>query len=478
MRLRLLPLLVLSSICAAAPAWGQHTTASFTQTVNQRGTILQLSVNPASSVDVGTNVTFTGLLSTAGAPVVTSENVTFSDGTTTLGSAPLTVVTTTNLLPFSKDLTQWTPVALGGAAAPTVTKTGTGPDGQNTAMVLAFPSTASGSTSGISYAVPGTPYAGLPLTFTVITDASSTGTLTLQLTDSPQTAVLQSLPCTVSVGLNTCSLTYTMPANAGTGFAVSILSNNAAAQSVTVVGTQVEQAVKAGPYVQTVGAAASGQGGLATFSTPALLAGNHVLGASYGGDANFIASTSQPENLMVGKGTAAVTLTADSGTTMFGSNVTFTATVTGPETTPTGTVTFMDGSATLGTGTLANGTATYTTNALVGGSHSITAVYSGDTNFNGVTSTALTHAVTPIAATMAVASSENPATYGDTVTLTITMTGVNGVVPTGTVTVMDGTTSLGTLTLAANGTATLQSSALNAGTHNLSITYSGDSNYN
>ena len=52
--------------------------------------------------------------------------------------------------------------------------------------------------------------------------------------------------------------------------------------------------------------------------------------------------------------------------------------------TPTGTVTFMDGTTTLGTGTLSttNGvtTATFSTTTLAVGSHSITAVYSGDTN--------------------------------------------------------------------------------------------------
>ena len=70
-----------------------------------------------------------------------------------------------------------------------------------------------------------------------------------------------------------------------------------------------------------------------------------------------------------------------------GQTVTFTATVTGSGGTPTGTVTFMDGAATLGTGTLNGaGLATFTTSALVAGTHPVTAVYGGDATYAGSTS--------------------------------------------------------------------------------------------
>jgi len=71
----------------------------------------------------------------------------------------------------------------------------------------------------------------------------------------------------------------------------------------------------------------------------------------------------------------------------FGTNVTFTATVTaGFGSPPTGTVTFKDGSTELGTGTLNSGKATFSTNALTVGTHSITGIYSGDSTFEGSTS--------------------------------------------------------------------------------------------
>ena len=76
--------------------------------------------------------------------------------------------------------------------------------------------------------------------------------------------------------------------------------------------------------------------------------------------------------------------------------MTFTATVgvTSPGAgTPTGTVTFKDGTTILGTGTLSTAggvtTATFTTAQLCRRTHSITAVYAGDTDDLTSTSAAL-----------------------------------------------------------------------------------------
>jgi hypothetical protein len=268
-----------------------------------------------------------------------------------------------------------------------------------------------------------------------------------------------------------------MPANAGTGFAASILETNAPAQSINVWGAQMEQASTAGPFVQTTGTPQSRQGGTAAFSTSSLTDGPHTITASYGGDTNFVSSISNAVVLNVGKGAASIALTQDSATTVYGALTTLTATLTGPVDTPTGTVTFMDGGVSLGTGTINGGVATFQTAALSAGVHSLTAVYSGDGEFNTVTSTAVTHTVTIASASIAVTSTENPSTYGDAITLTITMTG-SGVTPTGSVTLMDGATSLGTLPLNASGIATFSSSTFTAGAHNVTVTYSGDTNYN
>jgi len=90
---------------------------------------------------------------------------------------------------------------------------------------------------------------------------------------------------------------------------------------------------------------------------------------------------------------------------MAGDSVTFTVTVSSSTGTPSGTVTFMDGTAQLGTGTLSGGSATYSTSALTAGSHSITGVYSGDNTFGSVTSAAITQVVESFSITPASGSS-------------------------------------------------------------------------
>ncbi len=77
-----------------------------------------------------------------------------------------------------------------------------------------------------------------------------------------------------------------------------------------------------------------------------------------------------------------------------GQSVTFTATVSGSSGTPTGTVTFLDGSTAICSSVvLSSGVATCTTASLASGSQSITASYSGDATYGAATSAALTQTV-------------------------------------------------------------------------------------
>src|SRR5207247_1761140 len=140
-------------------------------------------------------------------------------------------------------------------------------------------------------------------------------------------------------------------------------------------------------------------------------------------------------------------VTSSANPSVSGQPVTFTATVkakTAGAGTPTGTVTFKDGPTILGTGTLDSaGQAMFTTSTLAVGSHSITASYGGDANFNGSTSPRITQSV-KYGTTTSVSSSLNPSVFGQSVkfTATVTANSPGSGTPTGKVTFKDGGTAI------------------------------------
>jgi hypothetical protein len=202
---------------------------------------------------------------------------------------------------------------------------------------------------------------------------------------------------------------------------------------------------------------------------------------SYSGDGNFVTSPSGRLTQAVNQAGTTSKVTSSANPSVFGESVTFTATVkaVAPGSgTPTGTVSFLDGSTTLGTGTLSGGTATFSISTLAVAAHSITVVYGGDTNFLTSPSGILTQTVKQAATTSAVSSSVNPSASGQAVTFTATIAPVapGSGVPTGTVTFDDGSTVLGTVNLT-GGTATFTTSSLAVGTHSIKAVYAGDTNF-
>jgi hypothetical protein len=128
--------------------------------------------------------------------------------------------------------------------------------------------------------------------------------------------------------------------------------------------------------------------GVASFSTSTLALGTHSITARYTGDNKSAASTSPILVQTVARANSSISVTAPDDSIKAGSPATFTATIAPAS--ATGTVTFFDGSTAI-SGAIAvnNGTARFAISTLSTGTHSITARYNGDANFNGSTSPAV-----------------------------------------------------------------------------------------
>ncbi len=109
------------------------------------------------------------------------------------------------------------------------------------------------------------------------------------------------------------------------------------------------------------------------------------------------------------------------------------------------------------------------------GTHTIAAQYSGDANYGGDTSAAVTVTVNQAVSTTAVTSSANPSLAGQSVTLTAKVSS-SGPTPTGNVTFTTGSATLATVALSGGSAAYTTTSFTKAGTLAITASYSGDAN--
>lgn len=213
---------------------------------------------------------------------------------------------------------------------------------------------------------------------------------------------------------------------------------------------------------------------------PVLAVGSYSATVSYPGDNSFNPSNATA-TFAVTKASVNPTLRAATTQITSGSPAIFNITIaaSGAGALPTGTVTLTDNttSTPLGSVTLANGAAVLTTNSIVtSGTHSVTAAYSGDANYNATNSSAVTLTVGGTSSTMSLAVTVGGVSTPNAVVLnTVVMTATAPAAATGTVYFYDGALNLGSATLSASThTAALSTSSLTAGVHMLTATYGGN----
>ena len=171
------------------------------------------------------------------------------------------------------------------------------------------------------------------------------------------------------------------------------------------------------------------------------------------------------------------TVTSSKNPSNYGDSVYFTATVS--PSAASGTVQFkIDGSNFGSPVTLSGSSASSaSTTTLSVGSHTITAIYSGDANYNTSTGTLSSgQTVNPAATSTTVISSKNPSNYGDSVYFTAT---VSPSTASGTVQFkIDGSNFGSPVTLSGSSASSASTTTLSVGSHTITAVYSGDSNYN
>ena len=176
-------------------------------------------------------------------------------------------------------------------------------------------------------------------------------------------------------------------------------------------------------------------------------AGVHNFSAVYGGDGNFTGSTGNLSDTI--EAYSSYTSLATSVTPVVINNpVTYTATVYGSSsapsgTTPTGSVVFNDNGTLVSKPITASGStwiAQYTTSYPTAGTRSVTAVYQGDANFSESGGGPLSESVVTNKTTsqISVSASANPAVVNSPVTFTLTVNAG----ATGTITLSSGNTVL------------------------------------
>ena len=192
----------------------------------------------------------------------------------------------------------------------------------------------------------------------------------------------------LGVGSYPVSFSYSGDVNFAPASGTTMLTVNPATLTVTA-NSETRQYGMANPvFTGTLAGVVGRDLVVATYSssanTASLVGSYAIIPVVSGADAVNYVATILPGTLAVMAANTTTTVASSGRTATVGANVTFTATVSSPNATLTGVVSFTDGSTALGSSTLnASGVATISSTTLSPGTHTITASFASDGNFNG-----------------------------------------------------------------------------------------------
>jgi len=281
-----------------------------------------------------------------------------------------------------------------------------------------------------------------------------------QAAPAPSTFIITALPASTSSFGTSVELTVAVSGNKGPGAGTVQFLNGGVA----------------------IGSACTLVSGGCSSTVSGLEVGAHTFTGTYTDTSgNYVSGTYGSLAFSVTKASVTIVVTSRTNPSRLGDTTIFDATVSGAGISPTGTLQFKDGANNLGSAaTLNSGAASISLSSLTIGSHSITATYSGDTNYNsGGTSNSVNQVVNKALSTVAVVSSEPTAILGDPLTFTITASGSQGSVIGGAVTLYayETNTVIGTCSITTGSSCTIDLFASTPGHHRVWASYSGNSIY-
>ena len=394
-------------------------------------------VAPATAIPTGTVEFFDGVTSLGVATVDGSGNATLAVSTLPVGVHSITsVFTSADLAAFANS----TSAAYNHTvdAAPSAVALGAVPvspvHGESVTLTAAVTSLGGVPTGTVEFFDGATSLGSEPLvagSASINTAALSTGSYSLTAVYSGDGNFLASTSSITTLEVGQASTTTAVTPSLSPsvfGQAVSFSAQVSAVAPGAGIPTGTVQffvdGVVAGGPVAVDGSGVAVSGAIADLG-----AGSHSIDANYSGDPNFMVSTGNTSQT-VEQGETTTEVVSAPNATSFSEQVTMTATVTAAGAAsgiPTGSVEFFDGADSLGTGTLSGGVATFSTTTLALGTHSITAVYSGDTNFIASTAPAVDQTVTPMATSFTITVNGAAAkTIGYGATSTLAVSGLPG----------------------------------------------------
>jgi hypothetical protein len=342
--------------------------------------------------------TATGTLVIAKAPAT----VTIGDLAQAYTGSPLAATATTNPTGLTVGLTYTglegttygpssTPPTLGGSYTVVGTVSNANYSGTGTGTLLI-----SGGTATVTLGNLAQVYTGAPLAATATTSPAG---LTVVFTYTGNNGTTYGPSSTPPTSAGSYTAVGTVSGANGSGTASGTLVIAKAPATVTLgdlaqvyTGSPLAATSATTPAGLTVGLKYTGSSGTTygPSTTPPTSAGSYtVLGtvsnANYGGAAGG--------TMVIGQLASAISVSSSANPVLAQTALTFTATVSAQPGTPAGTVTFLDGTTPLGQASLTGHTASLITSSLAIGSHTITADYSGDTDFAGSASSPLTQSI-------------------------------------------------------------------------------------